>query len=74
MFTINRMIIVFTGITLVSLTGAGINNPKLFENQGFSNLTSMLVGGMLGVISAGNTEPKNANELDSTRQEYPNLR
>jgi hypothetical protein len=60
--SISKIIVSISGVSLLLLIGSGIKKPELFENQGYSNLTSMLVGGLLGVITSNNDDP---NKEDS---------
>jgi hypothetical protein len=48
----NNIITSVAGLSLLLLIGSGIKTPQLFDNDGYSNLTSLLVGGMLGVVTS----------------------
>ncbi len=58
----NTVITSVTGLSLLLLIGSGIKNPQLFDNQGYSNLTSLLVGGMLGVVTSQNQAVKQEDD------------
>ncbi len=52
------------GVSLLILIGAGVRNPQLFDNSNYSNLSSLIVGGMLGALTSQQTQPAKQEDDD----------
>jgi hypothetical protein len=56
MFNTNNIVVGVAGISLISLIGTGAAKPELFESQGYASLTSLIAGGLLGVVSTSSKD------------------